>query len=175
MKKSTNNIKKEKNNLNFSLFGEKKGENPTVNHKSNLGLDIPDDYFQHSKNEILGKLPKKETSRNIFGLKPLIAYPIAASLLLLIGMSLWFQFSTKPIKTQTTNIVIPENAILVNSLFIDEDNMDNYMDDYILHEIFVEVALAEQKLDNIFINSLFIEDTHIDDYLNESFVDHLLF
>jgi len=174
MKKPTDNIKKEKKDLNIPIFDERKGKNPTISHKSILGLDIPKDYFHQSKNEILDSLYKKENSSYIFGLKPSLVYPIAASLILLIGLSLWFQFSVNPIKTQTTNIVIPENEILVNSLFIDEENMDDYMDNYILEEIFVEVALSEQKLENIFINSLFIDDINIDGYLNENFVNQLM-
>ncbi len=155
------------------LKTDKKGD-LTLNHKSVLGLDIPEDYFQNSKNTILKEVSAMEDSKRIFRLKPLIAYSVAASIILLFGLSLWFQFSYNKPDPQMSSFNVPDSEILIHSLFTNDTSIDQFMDTYIVEEILAEADFSEQKLENIFINSLLIEDTQIDAYLNEHIIDNLI-
>jgi len=172
MKKSTDNSKN--NKIDFLSHKEHEKNSLSKEHKTLLGLDVPDGYFSTSKSKILDALPKMKRKNRIFGLKPLFAYPIAASLVLLIGLSLWFQYSNNKTSPQISYFGIADSEILINSLLVKEADIDYFMDNYIIDDILVEADLSEQKLENIFINTLFIEDSIIDDHLNEKIIDNLL-
>ncbi|MDE3742096.1 hypothetical protein [Maribacter polysaccharolyticus] len=150
-------------------------------HKEYLGMDIPDNYFSISKNDILKSIPmEKEQKRTVFGLRPMIAYPIAASIVLLIGFMIWLQNDPSTIEPQTVNVEqmnsmdLYSDDFLVSSLLIDDADMDGFMDDYILNEIIVEAELSEQQLENIFINSLFVEDSMINGYIDKSLIENVV-
>ncbi len=171
MKKTKIDKKKE---FHAPLFEEKKEGNPTLSHKSILGLDIPHDYFQNSKQAILKEVSKMDRRKRVFRLKPLIAYSVAASIVLIFGLSLWFQFSYNEPDNRTSSFNVPDSEILIHSLFTSDTNIDQFIDAYIMDDILAEADLSEQKLENIFINSLLIEDTLIDAYLNEHIIDNLI-
>ncbi|MBD0777046.1 hypothetical protein HPE56_04495 [Maribacter sp. ANRC-HE7] len=150
-------------------------------HKEYLGMNVPDNYFSISKNNILKSLPmEKEQKRTVFGLKPMIAYPIAASLILLIGFTIWLQNDPTTIEPQDANVEqinsmdLNSDDFLVSSLLVDDADMDGFMDDYILNEIIVDAELSEQQLENIFINSIIIEDSLIDDYIEKSLIENVV-
>ncbi len=53
-------------------------------------MDVPDDFFKKSKEDILNKVTKDEQPKQtVFWLKPMFAYPIAAALVLLIAITFW--------------------------------------------------------------------------------------
>lgn len=150
-------------------------------HKEYLGMDVPDDYFSKSKNSILNSLPIEHQQKgNIFKLKPFIAYPIAASVLILISVFIWFnnnQSDNHSKMTNTKSIQTLESStedFLVSSLLIEDDQLETYLDSYIVDKILVEAELSEQHLENLLINSLFIEDSIIDSYINNNLVETLV-
>lgn len=150
-------------------------------HKEYLGMDVPDNYFQRSKNNILKSLPmENEQKRTVFGLKPMIAYPIAASIVILIGFTIWLQNDPTTIEQQNANVEqinsmdLNSDDFLVSSLLVDDGDMDGFMDDYILNEIIVDAELSEQQLENIFINSLFVEDSMINGYIDKSLIENVV-
>ena len=152
-------------------------------HKVYLGMDVPNSYFANSKDKILKHLEmEKEQKRTVFGLKPFIAYPIAASILLLVAITFWLQNSNTQNNLKITDVDVVEtlnefsssDGFLVSSLLVDDTDMDEFMDDFILNEIIVEAERSEQQLENIFINSLFVEDSLINSYINESLIENIL-
>ena len=150
-------------------------------HKDYLGMDVPDDYFSKSKNIILNSLPmENEQKRTVFGLKPIIAYPIAASIVLLIGITFWMQNDTTTVEQKITNIEklnsmdYNSDDFLVTSLLVEDDEIDQFMDDFIMDEIIVDAELSEQQLENIFINSLFVEDSLINSYIDKSLIENVV-
>lgn len=164
-----------KENFNSNKIGQ--------HHKDSLGFNVPEGYFSKSKKEILDALPKVQKRKSrIFGLQPIFAYPIAASLILLIGITIWFQNSnlrkdqqiTETEENETRYLKTPSDAILINSLLVENSEIDYYMDNYIINEIIVEANNSENKLDAILINSFFIKDSLIDDYFEEILLDNLL-
>lgn len=147
-------------------------------HIEELGLNIPEGYFAQSKNEILTKTSERRRSKmDGFFIKK-TAWKIAASVALLMGATIYFQYSSKSIsvsesemaeintspkiggetlaqsdtsskiKNRNTrmkygknenvmhkNVVQNENDILVKSLFVEDAEVDNYIDNYILEDI----------------------------------------
>ncbi len=158
-----------------------KNKDLTKLHKEKLGMDIPEDFFSKSKADILEAIPKIEDKKQtVFWLKPIIAYPIAASIALLIGITMWMQYDTTKISKEITNVKainsfdVNSNDFLLSSLFIDDDKMDEFMDNFIMNEILVEAELSEQQLDNLFINSLFVEDSLINGYIDKNLIENIV-
>jgi hypothetical protein len=57
---------------------------------------------------------------------------------------------------------------------VEDDNLDAFLDDFIVSEILIEAEIYEQQLENIFINSLFIEDSLIDSYIDSSLLENIV-
>ncbi|MBT8313889.1 MAG: hypothetical protein KJP26_05460 [Maribacter sp.] len=151
-------------------------------HKEYLGMDVPDNYFSDSKDRILSSLPSENVQKHtVFGLKPYIAYPLAASFLILVGIFVWLRNDTKAIDPTITNtetiqsLAVDSDDFLVTSLLVEDDNLDAFLDDFIVNEILVEAELSEQQLENIFINSLFVEDSLINSYIDASLIENIIF
>lgn len=158
-------------------------EHITKLHKDKLGIDIPEGFFETSKNDILSKVMAPETpEQKVFWLKPILAYPIAASIILALAVTFWMKNDQTKTNNQISTsedikIIDPElleGDFLVSSLLVEDSEVDTYLDHYIVNNIIVEAELTEQEFENVFINSLFVEDSLIDDYLNESLIDKIL-
>ncbi|MBT8299461.1 MAG: hypothetical protein KJO52_14110 [Maribacter sp.] len=150
-------------------------------HKEYLGMDIPDNYFSKSKESILNSLPfVNEQKRTVFGLKPFIAYPLAASFLILMGIFVWLQNDAPELNPKITNTEVIQSLatdsddFLVPSLLIEDDNLEVFLDDFIVNAILVEAELSEQQLENIFINSLFVEDSLINNYIDQTLLENIV-
>ncbi len=150
-------------------------------HKEYLGMDIPANYFSESKNNILKKLPmENQQKRTVFRLKPMFTYPIAATIVLLLGFTFWLQNKPSDIVQESSYVEemitshLNSDEFLVFSLLIDDGDMDEFVDDYILNNIVVEAEMSEQQLENILINSLLIEDSLVDSYIVKSLVDNIV-
>ncbi|PQV48185.1 hypothetical protein CLV33_10531 [Jejuia pallidilutea] len=152
-------------------------------HKEKLGMDIPNDFFAKSKQTILNKVIQEEQPRQtIFWLRPMIAYPIAASIVLAIALTLWMQNkdidTTEQItNTETIKTISPDmldGDFLTSSLLISESEMDTYLNSYLITNVVIEAELSQQELENIFINSILIEDSLINTYLNKSLIENIV-
>ena len=150
-------------------------------HKEKLGMDIPEDFFSKSKANILDAIPKTEESKQtVFWLKPIIAYPLAASIVLLIGITFWLQNDITNVEQKITNIEkinsmdINSEDFLVTSLLVEDEEINQFMDDFIMDEIIVDAELSEQQLENIFINSLFVEDSLINSYIDKNLIENVV-
>ena len=152
-------------------------------HKEKLGMDIPEDFFAKSKESILNKviIPEKP-KQTTFWLRPVIAYPIAASIFLAIALTFWMQKDNVENNEQITNT---ENIELLNSEILDGDfltaslmvsdsDMDKFLDNYIMKNVVIEAEKSEQQLENIFINSVLIEDSLINSYIDQSLIENIV-
>lgn len=154
-------------------------KNITKRHKEKLGLDIPEGFFNTSKDSILNAVSENK-KQTLFTLKPIISYAVAASIILLLGLVYWLQNNGSQLNSDKNNteeissLFLNSEDFLVSSLLIDDNNMDNFMDDFIVNNIIVEAELEEQALENIFINSIFIEDSIINTYLDESLIENVV-
>lgn len=154
-------------------------------HKDKLGMELPENYFAKSKENILNKVIEPERPKQkqtLFWLKPIIAYPIAASIIVAIAVTFWMQNSetknidqitnTKELKLLNSDTL--DNDFLVSSLLISDTEMEKYLDNYILNEVVIEAELSEQQLENIFINSVLIEDSLINNYIDRNLIENIL-
>jgi hypothetical protein len=152
-------------------------------HKDKLGMDVPEDFFAKSKASILNKVIKPEIPKQtLFWLRPMIAYPIAASVILAIAITFWMQNNnTKNIEQITNtedlkllNSDFLDSDFLISSLMVSDTEMHNYIDSYIIDKVVIEGELSEQQLENIFINSILIEDSLINNYIDKNLIENIL-
>ncbi len=148
-------------------------------HKEYLGMDIPEDYFMNSKQSILDIVSREKTrpyrtersgveETPVFYLRR--SFQVAASITLLIILSISF-FLNKPV---TENIELASDDTLIESLFVEDTNMNQFLEDVLVSEIVVEAEKSEQNLENVFMNSLFVEDSLLDNYTKESVIDNII-
>jgi len=126
-------------------------------HSSALGFKTPEDYFSKSKMEILAKvLNQKEQRFNIFS-RERIVWSVAASIAIIIALTV-FRPDTIPsidkipaIVSDTVNQLktnglaqneLEENDILITSLFISDNEIDEFVNNYVLEELVYEEVLA---------------------------------
>lgn len=152
-------------------------------HKEKLGMEIPENFFAKSKENILNKviIPEK-TKQTIFWLRPMIAYPMAVSIILAIALTFWMQNNDNQNTEQITNTEevkllnsdFNDDDFLISSLMVADSEMDTYLDSYIINKVMIEAELSEQKLENIFINSVLIEDSLINNYIDKSLIENIV-
>lgn len=174
---------------------KKHGQDMDQMHKDHLGMEIPEGYFEASKQRIVDSVSSKDQSGvrqekvsqnmgsgRIFRLNRTIAYPLAASILLLIAIAIGVQRDSgilSPVEDQEAVVSIgieKEGAdeFLIRSLFVDDTEIDAFTTEYLVEQVVVEAELSEQQMENIFINSLFIDDSLVDDYLEESLLEQVV-
>ncbi len=128
-------------------------------HTGDLGLELPDDYFSKSKNEILAKVTNQNKGRVIPLFKNKVFWAVAAAIALLIVFTL-VKTSTLPRIDELPTIVSDtieqlntkgltnegfedhKGDILVTSLFIDDKDIDEFVDNYMMEQdLFDEIDL----------------------------------
>lgn len=137
-------------------------------HQEKFGMEIPDNYFSTSKSAILDLVAQESNKTKVFYLRK--PFQIAASITLLIALAIAVQF----FGNNSSDFLIEADNILVESLLLDDEDMNSFIDEVVVAEIVVEAEKSEQELENIFINSLFVEDSLIDSYTNESLLDNII-
>lgn len=141
--------------------------NPSEKHKDFLGMDVPEGYFASSKKSIMDLVQQEDEPKvvPVFYLRR--SFQIAASIAILVLMTVWFQLNDQ------VEMEIASNDILIESLFVDDDGMNDFLEDVLVSEV-VEEADKEKEMEEIIINSLFVEDSLLDNYTNESLLDNII-
>lgn len=137
-------------------------------HKAYLGMEVPEGYFASSKQSILDMVSKEKKETPVFYLRR--SFQVAASITLLIALTIWFQFGGE----STGNFEVASDDILIESLFVDDTDMNAFVEDVLVSEVMLEAEKSEQELENIFMNSLFVEDSLIDSYTKETLIDNII-
>ena len=117
-------------------------------HKEVLGFEIPEDYFEKSKNEILSKIIKKKEVRKISFFNRKFVLLAAAGIALLFSLTIYIQ--------QTIGSINNIPTIVLDSINLDKNSE-------LIADYFVE--------DDILINSLFVSDNDLETYLNDAFIN----
>ena len=155
-------------------------------HKEHLGMEVPKGYFSSSKQSILENLhsqpAQKENEGRLFRLRKNRGYALAASILLLVSLSIWFfnrpgTQGPEPIEAPVAgSLYVFEDSedLLLTSLLVEEEEIGSFVDEVLLNEIVVKAELSEQELENIFLNSLIEDDSAADDYLEESLMKQIV-
>jgi len=147
-------------------------ENTSEHHKDLLGVDIPEGYFKSSKQQIL-ELVKEETPKKqkVLLLQPRFRYAIAASVAILLSVTIWLQSSGGLDASELNELA---DDALINSLFVEDADMDAFTNDVLVSEVLVKAEMSEQNIENVFMNSLFVEDSLIDDYIGKSLLENVI-
>jgi hypothetical protein len=150
-------------------------------HSIYLGTEIPEGYFVSSKSAILERIKNEEADKKPiqqkgFWLKPYFKYAIAASLILMFGVAFWLQNFNKTNQEITNDFELLSfsDDVLLNSIFIEDAQMEAYSNITLVNEIVIKAELSEQKMDDILLNSLFVEDSLLDNYTDKNFLEVII-
>ena len=173
--KSTENNKRQ----NFLEEGFK--DDVFKHHNKYLGTQIPEGYFAKSKSSILNKINedikiKKTKKQLVFWMRPQFKYMAAASLVFILCLTVWLQSSNKTDVLEETNFELFafSDTILIESLLVDESEIDAFTDATLFNEILVKAEISEQKLDNLVLDSLILEDSLLNDYIDYGLIETLV-
>jgi NADH:ubiquinone oxidoreductase subunit 5 (subunit L)/multisubunit Na+/H+ antiporter MnhA subunit len=148
-------------------------------HSAYLGITVPKEYFAKSKIVIIDQIKSeavavriKEKKQLTFWMLPNIKYIAVASLVFILGLTVWFQkddFS----KTNFELFSFSEDH-LINSLFIKDSEFEAFADATLINEIIIKAELSERKIDDLFLNYLFLEDSLIEIYTDKNFIETII-
>ncbi|MEQ6124675.1 hypothetical protein AAON49_10770 [Pseudotenacibaculum sp. MALMAid0570] len=159
-------MNKEKNK---NQFLKEKNSSSSKHHKEYLGMDVPEGYFKTSKSNILEMVGAEVKETPVFYLRR--PFQIAASITLLVVLTISIQFSST---NSGDDFEIATDDTLIESLFVDDNNMNDFVEGVLVSEIVEKAEKSEQDLENVFINSLFVDDSLIDGYAKESLIDNII-
>lgn len=175
MKNNTHNSNKK------SFLEEHFSEDVSKNHKNYLGTTIPDGYFASSKLAILEKIKnenvdQKSAKETVFWLQPRFRYAVAASLLFLFGLSIWWQQAHQSTKNSNHDfeLLTFSDEVLVSAILLEDDQIDAFSNITLMNEIVIKAELTEQKMEDMLLNSLFVEDSLLDIYTEKNFVESII-
>lgn len=126
-------------------------------HNNELGFTVPENYFAKSKQNILNKINEEKKETPVFTLKRSYIWYAAASIVLLVAITLIKPnraLQIEDIKTIVLDSIkqlndkknveevnlYAENDILITSLFVEENNIDEFIDNYVLDEALIDEA-----------------------------------
>ena len=149
-------------------------------HKEYLGTAVPEGYFAKSKRSILDKI-KEETliaatpivikKQKVFWLQPQFRYIAAASVIFILSLTVWLQNTNgNGVEDGNIELLAFNDDVLVNSLFIEDDELDTYANTTLMNEVVIKAELSEQKMDDLILDSMILDDSLSDDKFMESLI-----
>jgi len=134
-------------------------------HADDLGLDLPEDYFAKSKNDILEKVAIDKSTKTIASYKSKTFWFAAAGIAVIISLSV-FKPNFLPEPNSTPSIVSDtveqiqnygigntdqemESDFLVVSLFVDENHIDKFIDNHIIEESLIDEYIDTYLMDEM--------------------------
>ena len=117
---------------------------------------------------------KEEKQQRVFWLQPNFKYIAAASLVFILSLTIWLQNSVTESTNTNFELLSFSDDVLVNSLLINENELEAFADATLMNEVIIKAELSEQKMDNLFLNSLFVEDSLIDNYTDKNLIDAII-
>lgn len=159
-----------------------KNQEISSRHKEMLGMDVPDNYFIDSKSRIMEQVtPSKKGHSRVFYLKPAFRYAMAAAIMILIGLGIALKYlsdhednKSAPGLESVEYTHIQDADILVEILLVPDNDLEGFLDDYMVEGVLVQAELKEQELEQVFMNSLLVEDSLIDTYIDDQFIDNII-
>jgi len=146
-------------------------------HKDYLGTTIPEGYFAKSKLSILEKIKEEQKQieapkkQKIFWLHSNFKYAVAASLVFILSLTIWLQNSnTTNVEQVNVELLSFNDDVLVNSLFLEDDEIDTYADVTLINEVVIKAQLSEQKMDDLILDSMILDDSLSGDKFIETLI-----
>ena len=167
--------KTSENNNKNNFLKEGMQNDVSKHHKDYLGTTIPEGYFAKSKLSILEKIKEEETEvpkkKKIFWMHANFKYAVAASLVFILSLTIWLQSSnTNNVEQINVELLSFNEDVLVNSLFLEDDEIDTYADVTLINEIVIKAELSEQKMDDLILDSMILDDSLSGDKFIETLI-----
>lgn len=164
-----------------SFLEDNYSEDISKNHETYLGTTIPEGYFVSSKMAILEKIKnenvdQKSAKKTVFWLQLRFKYAVAASLLFLFGLSIWWQHVNQSTQNESKDFQLLSfsDDVLLNAVLLEDDQMDAFSNITLMNEIVIKAELSEQKMEDILLNSLFVEDSLLNNYTEKNFIESII-
>lgn len=137
-------------------------------HKKDLGFETPENYFSNVEKEILSKISAQNKPKVIPFYRKKVVWFAAASIAFVIAITIYKQQIATSIKTvpqivlDTLNLdenlnlasdYIFEEDVLVASLFINDNNIENFV-----NNAFIKSVASDENLDDYIVDNLMNED-----------------
>lgn len=148
-------------------FLKEKIGSTSEHHKEYLGMDVPEGYFTSSKQSILDLVKEESPAKEVPVFYLRRSFQVAASIALLIAITIGFQFSN------SETLEIASDDLLIESLFVADESMNDFVEGILVSEV-VEEAGKEKEMEDVLMNSLFVEDSLIDNYTKETLLDNII-
>lgn len=168
-----NKVQEQKSQENFLKTD---ATNRTQHHKEYLGTTIPEEYFKKSKRSIFDKVKEEQLKEvpkqaKVFWLQPRFRYTVAASLLFLLSLTIWLQNTNKDSLVENNIELLSFNDdVLVNSLFIEEEELETYTNSTLMNEVVIKAELSEQRMDDLILDSMILDDSLSEDKFIETII-----
>ena len=109
-------------------------------------------------------------------MRPQFRYIAAASLVFILSLTVWLQSSNNNDVIDELNFeeFAYQDNVLINSLLVEDAELDAFADATLFNEVLVKAEISEQKLDNLILNSLILEDSLLDDYIDNKFIETII-
>lgn len=134
-------------------------------HLNELGLGTPEDYFVKSKTDILNRVNGRKKSKSVPFYRNRVAWIAAAGAALILALTV---FKSTNISTVykipniisdtvgevqnfdlASSVTVEEDDFLIASLFVDESQIDSYVDNYIVEETIIDEYIDNFLLDDM--------------------------
>ena len=151
-------------------------------HKEELGLNLPEDYFNQSKNEILSKTSQDKSLTINWFLRKNSIWKVAASIVLILGLVVYVQFSANSISgTDASSIALVNNSDEINQSVVQSDsNQGNTNLESVISNTNKHIEHQKTNADNvvqnendILVKSLFVEEAEVDKYIESSILEDI--
>ena len=109
--------------------------NTEKRHKTDLGLNIPEDYFSKSRQSILDKTVNEKKGKVVSLYKNMYAWSAVAVVALLFTLAVINPFSSE--------INEVENDILIASIVTDDADVDQLLEEYVNDELLTDEIFSE--------------------------------
>jgi len=134
-------------------------------HTEDLGLGMPEDYFSTSKIDILDKVFQKKKSKVIPLFRNKVMWFAAAGIALIVALTVF-----KPASISTINEIPTVIADTVGQIRnLDLANSEFFVDD----DMLVASLFIDDSEINVFVDNYIIEETVIDEYIDAFLLDDL--
>jgi len=143
-------------------------------HKKYLGIEVPKGYFVKSHISISQKIksytneevPEKTKKRSVFSMQTRFRYVAVASLAFILSLTILLQslHENETLNETNINVLTFSDAVLLESLLVNENELDAFDDATLFREVMLKPEFFEQKIENLVFENLILEDSLLNNF-----------
>jgi hypothetical protein len=141
-------------------------------HTENLGLEVPKNYFSKSKSKIVALTLDKKKSK-LIQLRKRVIWIAAAGIALLFALTIFKPNAT--LNSDKISTIASDTVEKINNFYLENDKLFSLEDAVLLTSLYVDENQMDAYVDINFIDEIII-DEYIDVYILEStLVEEIIF